>query len=185
MISRESDFDGDLLRYTTLDEMKSYLKTGKLTKSLLKKLIQRRRGFFYLFIAKTSQKYILTDRKIIRNIKNKFFKISKIVSSFKGHTAYPGLAKGLVYNLDKLKISQPKEKFILVASMTHPKDMALIAKSSAVVTDEGGILCHAAIVAREMKKPCIIGTKIATKVLKDGQLVEVDANKGLVKIIKK
>jgi pyruvate,water dikinase len=52
------------------------------------------------------------------------------------------------------------------------------------VTDEGGVTCHAAIVAREMKKPCIIGTKIATKVLKDGDLVEVDANKGVVKILK-
>ncbi|MEA2088584.1 MAG: PEP-utilizing enzyme [Patescibacteria group bacterium] len=45
--------------------------------------------------------------------------------------------------------------------------------------------CHAAIVAREMNKPCIIGTKIATQVLKDGDLVEVDANKGVVKILKR
>ncbi len=50
--------------------------------------------------------------------------------------------------------------------------------------DEGGITCHAAIVSRELKKPCIIGTRIATKVLKDGDLVEVDANKGIVKILK-
>jgi len=53
------------------------------------------------------------------------------------------------------------------------------------VTDEGGITCHAAIISRELKKPCIIGTKIATKVLKDGDLVEVDADKGIVKILKK
>jgi pyruvate,water dikinase len=58
-------------------------------------------------------------------------------------------------------------------------------KAIAFITDEGGITCHAAIIARELKKPCIIGTKIATKVLKDGDLVEVDANKGVVKIIKK
>jgi pyruvate,water dikinase len=57
-------------------------------------------------------------------------------------------------------------------------------KAAAFVTDEGGLTCHAAIVAREMKKPCIIGTKIATKVLKDGDMVEVDANKGIVKILK-
>ena len=48
------------------------------------------------------------------------------------------------------------------------------------VRQEGGISCHAAIVSREMKKPCIIGTKIATKLLKDGDMVEVDANKGVV-----
>ena len=57
-------------------------------------------------------------------------------------------------------------------------------KASAIVTDEGGVTCHAAIVSRELKIPCIIGTKIATKVLKDGQLVEVNANHGWVKIIK-
>ena len=56
-------------------------------------------------------------------------------------------------------------------------------KAAAFVTDEGGITCHAAIIAREMKKPCIIGTKNATKVLKDGDIVEVDANTGIVKII--
>ena len=56
--------------------------------------------------------------------------------------------------------------------------------ASAFVTDFGGITCHAAIVSREMKKPCIIGTKIATQVLKDGMEVEVDADNGVVKIIK-
>jgi phosphoenolpyruvate synthase/pyruvate phosphate dikinase len=53
------------------------------------------------------------------------------------------------------------------------------------VTNEGGLLSHAAIVARELKKPCIIGTKIATKVLKDGDLVEVNADTGVVTILKK
>ena len=56
-------------------------------------------------------------------------------------------------------------------------------KAAAFVTDMGGILCHAAIVSREMKKPCVIGTKVATKTFKDGDLVEVDAEKGIVKKI--
>ena len=56
--------------------------------------------------------------------------------------------------------------------------------SGAIVTDIGGLTCHAAIVAREMKKPCIVGTKIATQVLKDGDIVEVDASNGIVKKIK-
>jgi pyruvate,water dikinase len=51
------------------------------------------------------------------------------------------------------------------------------------VTDEGGVTCHAAIVAREMRKPCVIGTKSATKILKDGELVEVDADQGVVRKI--
>ncbi|TSC78406.1 MAG: pyruvate, water dikinase [Parcubacteria group bacterium Gr01-1014_29] len=57
-------------------------------------------------------------------------------------------------------------------------------KAGAFIIDAGGILSHAAIVARELKKPCVIGTKIATKVLKNGDLVEVDADNGIVKIIK-
>ena len=71
----------------------------------------------------------------------------------------------------------------MVATMTFPNFIPAMEKAAAFVTDEGGILCHAAIVAREMKKPCIIGTKIATQVLHDGQLVEVDAKRGIVKIL--
>ncbi len=56
-----------------------------------------------------------------------------------------------------------------------------MSKAAAVITDEGGLLCHAAIVSREMKKPCIVGTKIATKVLKDNDIIEVDANLGTIK----
>lgn len=72
---------------------------------------------------------------------------------------------------------------VLVASMTVPDFLPVMRKASAFVTDEGGITCHAAIVAREMKKPCVIGTKIATKVFKDGDMVEVDANTGVVRKI--
>lgn len=73
---------------------------------------------------------------------------------------------------------------ILVAVMTRPDYIVGIKKAAAIVTDEGGITCHAAIVAREIGIPCVIATKIATKVLKDGDLVEVNANHGVVKIIK-
>ena len=83
-------------------------------------------------------------------------------------------------NLGKIKDGD-----ILVASMTMPKYLPAMKKASAFVTDEGGITCHAAIIAREMRKPCIIGTKIATQVLKDGDLVEVDAERGIVTIVEK
>lgn len=77
-----------------------------------------------------------------------------------------------------------KQKFtpgkILVTSMTRPDFVPIMRQAKAIITDEGGITCHAAIVSRELGIPCIIGTKIATKVLKDGDLVEVDADKGVV-----
>lgn len=65
--------------------------------------------------------------------------------------------------------------------MTSPKLMSALIRCGAIVTDEGGLTSHAAIVARELKKPCIVGTKIATDVLRDGDLVEVDADKGVVR----
>ena len=72
---------------------------------------------------------------------------------------------------------------IIVASMTQPNLMFLIKKAAGIVTDEGGMVSHAAIVAREFKIPCIVGTKNATRVFKDGDRIEVDANKGIVRKI--
>ena len=65
------------------------------------------------------------------------------------------------------------------------KRMPRMKLAAAIVTDDGGITCHAAIVARELKKPCIIGTKYATEIFKDGDMVEVDAERGIVTIIKR
>ena len=77
------------------------------------------------------------------------------------------------------------EKFkrgdILVSPATNPNILPVMKIAAAIITDEGGITCHAAIVSREFKIPCVVGTKIATKVLKDGDLVEVDAEKGVVR----
>ena len=73
---------------------------------------------------------------------------------------------------------------ILVTSMTRPEFVPLMKMAGAVVTNEGGITCHAAIVSRELNIPCVIGTKNATRVLKDGDMVEVDAERGIVTILK-
>jgi pyruvate,water dikinase len=76
-----------------------------------------------------------------------------------------------------------KDGEILVSPMTIPDFMPAMKKASAFVTDEGGILCHAAIVAREFGKPCVTGTKFATTILKDGDFVEVNANEGIITIM--
>lgn len=73
---------------------------------------------------------------------------------------------------------------ILVATSTRPDLMPAILRSAGIVTDKGGITSHAAIVSRELKIPCIVATQIATEVLKDGDFIEVDANKGIVTILK-
>ncbi len=74
---------------------------------------------------------------------------------------------------------------ILVSHSTNPNILSAMIKASAIITNAGGLTCHAAIVAREFKIPCVIGTKIATKVLKDGDMVEVDAQRGIVRKITK
>ncbi len=105
----------------------------------------------------------------------------------KGMSAMKGKCSGRVKIVLSPKIEGAKfeEGDILVTSMTKPEFAPLLQKAKAFITDQGGVACHAAIVARELGKPCIIGTKIATKVLKDGDLVEVDAERGVVTIIKK
>ncbi|OGE87800.1 MAG: hypothetical protein A3J07_03755 [Candidatus Doudnabacteria bacterium RIFCSPLOWO2_02_FULL_49_13] len=81
------------------------------------------------------------------------------------------------------KIHMMKGREILIAPMTSPEYVPAMRKAAAIVTDEGGITSHAAIVSRELNKLCIIGTKFATKVFKDGDMVEVDADKGVVRLV--
>lgn len=101
-----------------------------------------------------------------------------------GELAYPGKVRGKVRVVLYAQVVKDfHEGEILVTKMTDPSYVPIMKKAAAIVTDIGGITCHAAIVARELRKPCLIGTKTATKVFKDGDLVEVDANRGMVKKI--
>ena len=77
-----------------------------------------------------------------------------------------------------------KKGEILVTTMTRPEFVPLMRKASAIITEEGGLTCHAAILSRELQVPCIIGTKVATRLLRDGDLVEMDMKKGIVRKIK-
>lgn len=107
------------------------------------------------------------------------------VQEIKGKPASGGRAKGRVAriigpaHLNKMRLGD-----VLVAPMTSVDYMSALRLASAVVTDIGGLTSHAAVIARELGIPCIVGTSNATKVLRDGDLVEVDANQGIVRIIK-
>lgn len=92
-----------------------------------------------------------------------------------------GTAKIVKTIHDILKIAKGD---VLITPMTHPDYIIAMKKAAAFVTDEGGLLSHAAIVARELQTPCIVGTKNATKVFENGQRIEVDADKGTVKVVK-
>jgi pyruvate, water dikinase len=90
-----------------------------------------------------------------------------------------GIAKVCNGSVEALKKIETGD--ILITGMTMPDCVPAMRRAAAIVTDEGGITCHAAIIARELKKPCIVGTKHATQVFKDGDRVEVDTNKGVVR----
>lgn len=112
-------------------------------------------------------------------------KTSNDIQDFRGLSASTGRAVGKVKILKSAtEVGKVNKGNILVAVMTRPDYISAMKKAAAIITNEGGITSHAAIVSRELGIPCIIGTKIATEVLKDGDMVEVDANKGTVKIIK-
>lgn len=158
-----------------------YLRGKRLPKSEL----STRKKCYILSIEKGKLKILSGDIAERTFQKNFDEKVSTHISELKGTVASLGIARGSV----KIIITQEDQKKmnngdILISTMTTPRLMLAVKKAAAIVTDEGGLTAHAAIVSRELGIPCIVGTKIATKVLVDGDLVEVDAVKGLVKKIK-
>jgi phosphohistidine swiveling domain-containing protein len=106
------------------------------------------------------------------------------VSEIKGAVSFKGLVRGKVRVVRNFKdLPSVEEGEILVTEMTNPDYVPTMKKVIGIITDEGGVTCHAAIVSRELKIPCIVGTKISTQVLKNGDMVELDANTGIIKIL--
>ena len=112
--------------------------------------------------------------------KNKMVKKFEKCQELSGQVAFKGKIRGEIYILSPDKICKVKNGKILVCKITSPKLLPQVKVSKAIIADEGGILSHAAIISRELKIPCIIGTKVATQVFKNGDMVEVDAEKGIV-----
>ena len=107
------------------------------------------------------------------------------IRELKGTTGFRGVVRGKVkVLLTDRELGKLDKGDILVANLTNPNYDPAFGIVAGVITDEGGILCHSAIMAREFRIPCIIGTKIATRALKDGDMVEVDATMGVVRIIR-
>ncbi|MFH1789501.1 MAG: PEP-utilizing enzyme [bacterium] len=105
-------------------------------------------------------------------------------NEIKGTVAVPGKVKGMVKVVNEVEdIHKMKDGDVLVSNATYPSLVSAMRKAIAIITDLGGITSHAAIISRELKIPCVVGTKIATKVLKDGDIVEVDADNGIVRKI--
>lgn len=151
-------------------------------------ILNRRKAYIYILDGREI-KLAYGDKAIKLKqsvIPDKDFSNTKLLE---GKPAYPGTVRGkaFVFNWDNpdfnRQISDMPSGAILVAGQTRPSLMPAIRKASAIVTDEGGITSHAAIVSRELKIPCVIGTEYATKVFKTGDSVEVDAQKGIIVLI--
>jgi pyruvate,water dikinase len=99
----------------------------------------------------------------------------------RGLGASPGMASGTVKIINKIdELDKIQEGDTMVTTMTTPDMVPAMKRSSGIVTDEGGITCHAAIISRELGIPCVVGTGNATEVLKENSKVTIDGKKGLV-----
>ncbi|MDD5731767.1 MAG: PEP-utilizing enzyme [Patescibacteria group bacterium] len=163
-------------------ELYELFQKGEIDK--IKQEIKKNKEVLMLF--KNGKCTKLFGSAITRFLKNNVIKEKVgLMTELKGSCAFPGSLQGVVKIINGVEdIPKIKSGEILVAHQTNPDVVMAMKKASGFITDLGGITCHAAIVAREMKKPCIVGTKVATRVLKDGDIVEVDAEKGVVKILK-
>lgn len=176
-IEQQQSLPKGTLAYLTAGELHDYLSHKQLPEN-----IEQRKQFILVectadgerkfFDSSSLHTFGLADDEVVEQ------------NEFSGRIAFPGKAQGKVCIIRFVEdAARLEEGDILVTAMTDPRYVPIMKKAAAIVTDEGGITCHAAIVSRELKKPCVIGTKIATKVLKDGDMVEVDAEKGIVRKI--
>lgn len=174
---KEVGLESGTLENLTYREFCVYCDNKKLPKH-----IEKRKDFVLIRIA-TNKDFVFYDKEKLDQINLPRIKKTNFV---KGVSASKGKVVGTVKMMRTLDDAKKVNKGdVLIASMTDPRYMSAMQKAYAFVTDEGGITCHAAIVARELKKPCVIGTKVATKTFKDGDTVEVNADEGFVTLIKK
>lgn len=179
-IVNQKKLEYDDMAILTFKEASDFIdKNIKLNKNIAER---RRAGFFTAYDKSGHSFFYGADAKELLNAALKFEKkeIKGQVASTGGADDIEGRVR-IVLNPNEKDINKGE---ILVTSMTRTDSIPLMRKAKAIITDEGGIACHAAIVSRELGIPCIIGTKVATKLLKDGDTVRMDLEKGTV-IIKK
>jgi excisionase family DNA binding protein len=181
LISKITKIPTYLLEWCDPKEIIDILKTGKFDE---KEINQRKSHFLYVHyngkITKLSGKKAAREHKRILS-----FELEE-TRDLQGLSACPGKVVGEAFvALTTDSASKIKKGQILVTGMTTPDYVPAMKKAAGLVTDEGGITCHAAIVSRELQIPCIISTKTATRLIKTGDIIEVLANHGVVRILKK
>ncbi len=164
--------------YLTRAEVLASLKARRTV--MPRSVVQKRLARYAIF--NNNNNVFVEDDDTMQKIQNAFAAKRQPANTVEGRTAYPGIIRGqvrVVSHISALVAFQQGE--IMVASMTASDYVPAMKKCAAIVTDEGGVTCHAAIVSRELKIPCVVGTQNATQVFRDGDMVEVDATNGIVK----
>lgn len=178
-VARRLDISIEQVAILTNNEVIKYLSVNK---KFPKKEINERVKL-YLLIQNGSKVEMYSGRKALSKAKIEL-KISKLkqVKEVRGIVGSKGEAKGRVVIIYTNKdLSKVKKGDVMVATMTRQDFVPAMRKAVAVVTDEGSVTAHAAIIARELKIPCVVATKFATQIFKDGDIVEVDAIHGLIR----
>lgn len=182
LLSKDTSDDWSLEYVVALsnNELVEYLESGSLPD---RKLIEIRKNQKHVYYYENDQAYFIYDDAEVKEILDSI-EGDSAETEITGRSAFKGVVKGRVALVfSKQDLGKVKEGDILVARTTMPDYTPAMRIAGGFVTDEGGITSHAAIVARELSKPCIVGTGNCTKVLKDGMEVEVDADNGVVRII--
>lgn len=163
-----------------------YILPHEYIKSNIALLYNQRKGLCVYYIER-GKEFVFTGREAndkIAMVKKVGQRVEK-VKELRGNIAFIGKAVGsakIVMGVDHLK--KVKKGDILVSFSTNPQMVPVMKIVGAIVTEQGGITSHAAIISRELHIPCLVGVKDATRVLKDGDVVEVDAFKGIVRKLK-
>ena len=183
-IAKRKNYSLEEAYYLFPSELPALLLDNKLiTKEELKKRTEHM--VFFVEQAEKETYYTGKDSQEILDALEKARNLDK-VKQIKGTVASKGNQKS-VKGIARIVLDPSKNEFqkgeILIASMTRPEYVPLMKKALAVVTDEGGITSHAAIISRELGIPCVIGAKVATKIIKDKNMIEIDTEKGTIKII--
>ncbi len=166
------------LGYLSLEEIQSFVKSGEIDFDLIEK---RKNGEIVVtMVGKPVSSILMPVPDFYKEVISSCFEI--VHDEIKGRVAQKGKVRGRVKILRTYHdVKHVRDGDILVANTTHPNFLPAMKRAAAFVTNEGGMISHAAIVAREMGTPCIVGTGNATDVLQDGDMVEVDAEKGTVR----
>ncbi len=175
-IGRRFEITIDELVYLTGEEVINLLE-GTISLDI-KEINNRMRALAFI---KEHNKLILLSGDKVKRVTQKTTKVAMV----KGAVASKGRAKGrakLLYEVEDMPKIQKGD--IIISPMTRPHFVPALRKASGIITDFGGILCHAALISREFGIPCVVGTKNATKVFKDGDLIELNAYEGIARKIK-